>query len=155
MKSTIERSVDLNVPVRTAYNQWTQFEDFPLFMTRVDSVEQVDDEHLRWQAIVGGKIREGEMEICEQIPDKRVAWKSLSGPFNAGVVTFHRIDDDQSRMMVQFDYSPEGFVQMARDAVGLVGKQLGRELEGFKEFIETRGKETGSWRGEIPSKDER
>jgi len=95
------------------------------------------------------------MEICEQIPDKRVAWKSLSGPWNAGVVTFHRIDDNQSRLMVQLEYSPEGLVQTACDTLGLAKGKLEKELRCFKDFIETRGRETGAWRGAIHNKDER
>ena len=155
MTSTIEQSLELDVPVETAYNQWTQFRDFPLFMPSVKAVRQLDDRHLEWRAKVGGKTHEWKMEICEQIPDKRVAWKSLSGPRNAGVVTFHRIADDRSRLMVQLEYSPDGFLQAACDALGLAKGQLRKELEGFKEFIETRGKETGAWRGAIPNKAER
>lgn len=155
MTSTIEQSLDLSVPVRSAYNQWTQFRDFPLFMPGVTGVEQVDDQHLEWRAKIGGKEHEWKVEICEQIPDKRVAWKSLSGPWNAGVVTFHRIDDDQSRLMVQLEYEPEGLVQTAREKLGLARSRLEKELAGFKEFIETRGKETGAWRGTIPNKEER
>lgn len=155
MTSTIEQSVELGVPARTAYNQWTQFRDFPLFMSNVTAVEQVDDWHLNCRARVGGKTHEWQVEICEQIPDKRIAWKSLSGPWNAGVVTFHRIDDGQSKMMVQLEYSPEGTLQVAYDKLGLAKGQLKKELEGFKDFIETRGKETGAWRGAIPNKEER
>lgn len=155
MTSTIEQSVELGVPARTAYNQWTQFRDFPLFMSNVTAVEQVDDWHLNCRARFGGKTHEWQVEICEQIPDKRIAWKSLSGPRNAGVVTFHRIDDSQSKIMVQLEYSPEGTLQVAYDKLGLAKGQLKKELEGFKDFIETRGKETGAWRGAIPNKEER
>lgn len=150
--SNIERSIDVNVPVRTAYNQWTQFEQFPRFMEGVTSVTQIGDRNLRWQAEVGGKTKEWNAEITEQIPDERVAWRSTSGASNAGVVTFHRLDDRKTRVMLQIDYDPEGFIENAGDAVGMVSLRVNGDLARFKEFVETRGTETGAWRGEIPAK---
>jgi uncharacterized membrane protein len=150
--SNIERSIDVNVPVRTAYNQWTQFEQFPRFMEGVTAVKQVGDRNLRWQAEIAGKTKEWTAEITEQIPDERVAWRSTSGAQNAGVVTFHRLDDQKTRVMLQVDYDPEGFVENAGDAVGVVSSRVNGDLARFKDFVETRGTETGAWRGEIPAK---
>ena len=147
--STIEQSVEVNVPVRTAYNQWTQFEDFPRFMEGVKSVTQVDDTHLRWVAEVAGKDKEWDAEITEQHPDERVAWTSTSGARNAGVVTFHHIDDATTRITLQMDVDPEGLVEEAGAALGLLQRRVKGDLERFKEFIESRGAETGGWRGEV------
>jgi uncharacterized membrane protein len=147
--STIEQSVDVNVPVRTAYNQWTQFEEFPRFMEGVKEVRQLDDKHLHWRANIGGKEKAWDAKITEQIPDKRVAWKNTSGPINAGVVTFHRLNDNQTRIMLQVEYDPEGIVEKVGDMVGVVSARVRGDLWRFKEFIESRGQETGAWRGEI------
>jgi len=147
--STIEQSIDVNVPVRTAYNQWTQFEEFPRFMEGVKEVRQLDDKHLHWRAKIGGIEKEWDAEIAEQIPDKRIAWKNTSGPTNAGVVTFHRLNDNQTRIMLQVEYDPEGIVENVGDIVGVVSARVQGDLQRFKEFIESRGRETGAWRGEI------
>ena len=152
--STIEKSIDVEVPVRTAYNQWTQFESFPRFMEGVESVRQVDDTHLHWKASVGGKTLEWDAEISEQIPDKRIAWHSLQGARNAGVVTFHRLADDRTRVMLQLDYDPQGFVENVGDFLGLMSGRTEGDLERFKDFIEERGVETGAWRGKVPGKDD-
>jgi uncharacterized membrane protein len=152
--SSILKSVDVQVPVRTAYNQWTQFECFPQFMAGVKSVEQLDAENLRWRAEVAGKEREWTARITEQIPDKRVAWTSTSGARNAGVVTFHRLSDDASRVTLQLDYEPEGVVENVGDLIGVLESRTEADLERFKDFIERRGRETGAWRGEIPSRDD-
>jgi uncharacterized membrane protein len=152
--SSILKSVDVQVPVRTAYDQWTQFESFPAFMEGVESVSQLDDENLRWRAEVGGKTLEWTARITEQIPDKRIAWTSTSGARNAGVVTFHRLSDDTSRVTLQLDYEPEGVVQNLGDMMGVLSSRAEGDLERFKEFIEGRGRETGAWRGAIPSRDE-
>jgi uncharacterized membrane protein len=109
--ATVEQSIEVNVPVRTAYNQWTQFEEFPQFMEGVEAVSQLDDTHLRWVAEVGGQKNEWKAEITEQVPDQRVAWKSEDGKLNAGVVTFHRLDDNRTKVMVQMDWQPEGMVE--------------------------------------------
>ena len=147
--STIEQSIDVNVPVRTAYDQWTQFEEFPRFMEGVREVRQLDDKRLAWCAEVGGKEKRWEAEITEQIPDARIAWRSRTGANNAGVVTFHRLDDQKTRVMLQLDYDPEGVVENVGDAVGVVSARVRGDLARFKDFIEQRGRETGAWRGSI------
>jgi uncharacterized membrane protein len=146
---TIEQSIEVNVPVSTAYNQWTQFEEFPQFMEGVESVTQLDDTHLRWIAEIGGKKHEWKAEIAEQRPDERVAWHAEDGKTNAGVVTFHRIDDNKTKIMVQMDWEPEGVVEQAAAVVGADDARVRGDLERFKELIESRGQETGAWRGEV------
>lgn len=146
---TVEESIEVDVPVSTAYNQWTQFEDFPKFMGSVESVEQIDDTHLHWRAIVGGKVKEWDSEITEQIPDERIAWRSISGPPNAGVVTFHRISDTRTRIMLQMDYSPETGAEKVADAGGAVKLTTKGNLKRFKKLLESRGHETGAWRGTV------
>lgn len=155
MTSTIEQSVTLDVPVRTAYDQWTQFQEFPRFLTNVDEVAQLDDRHLRWREHFGGRTQEWELEICEQVPDKRIAWRSTSGPPTAGVVTFHRLSPERSRVMLQMEYTPEGIVQNVQEALGIADQQVREGLDAFKQFLETRGEATGAWRGTIPSPDDR
>jgi uncharacterized membrane protein len=147
--SSIERSIEVDVPVRTAYNQWTQFEEFPRFMEGVEKVAQLDDKRLHWVAEIAGKTREWDAEITEQIPDERVAWRNIDGATNAGVVTFHYIDENKSKIMLQLEFEPEGLVEKAGDALGLVRSRAKGDLERFKSFIESRGSETGAWRGEI------
>ncbi|WP_214412368.1 SRPBCC family protein [Sphaerisporangium fuscum] len=149
--STIEHSVDVAVPVRTAYNQWTQFESFPEFMEGVESVKQLDDTHLAWNVQVAGVHREFEAEITEQRPDERVAWRSLDEPRQGGVVTFHRLDGDTTRVMLQMEYDPEGFVEQMGDKLQLVRMRVHGDLERFKKFVESKGYETGGWRGEVPT----
>jgi uncharacterized membrane protein len=146
---TYEQSVDVSVPVRTAYNQWTQFEEFPRFMEGVEEVRQLDDTHLLWVAVIGGQRREWKAEITEQRPDERIAWRSMEGTTHAGVVTFHRLGDSQTRIMLQMELEPEGAVEKAGDVAGVVGSRIKGDLQRFKEFIESRGRETGAWRGEV------
>ncbi len=146
---TIEQSIEVNVPVSTAYNQWTQFEEFPRFMEGVKSVTQVDDTHLHWVAEVAGKEKEWDAEITEQHPDERVAWTSISGAPNAGVVTFHRLNDDTTRVTLQMDVEPEDPVESVGTALGFLQRRVKGDLERFKEFIEGRGVESGAWRGEV------
>ena len=146
----VERSIEVQVPVRTAYNQWTQFEEFPRFMEGVEEVRQLDDRRLHWRAKVAGKTEEWDAEIDEQRPDERVAWHATTGAKNAGVVTFHYIDPSTTRVMLQLDYEPEGVVENVGSALGVVERRVAGDLERFKEFIESRGRETGGWRGEIP-----
>ena len=148
----IEKAVEVNVPLKTAYNQWTQFEEFPRFMDGVKEVRQVDDTHLRWCASVGGKELEWDAEITEQKPDERIAWTSRGGEYNAGVVTFHRLSDDMTRVMLQLDYEPEGIVEKVGSAVGTLDRRVEGDLKRFKEFIEGRGVETGAWRGTVDEK---
>jgi len=148
--STITDSIDVDVDVTTAYNQWTQFETFPQFMEGVDEVKQLDDTHLHWVTSVGPVTREFDATITEQHPDERVAWKSDDGPEHAGVVTFHRLDDNQARGTVQMDIDPEGFVEKVGDAAGILDRRVKGDLERFKEFIESHdGAETGAWRGDV------
>jgi uncharacterized membrane protein len=147
--STIEQSIDVNVPVHTAYNQWTQFEEFPRFMEGVQQVTQLDDTHLHWRATVGGKAKEWEAVITEQLPDERIAWTNTTGARNAGVVTFHRLADHKTRLMLQVEYEPAGLVENVGDAVGVMSARVRGDLQRFKEFLEARGAETGAWRGTV------
>jgi uncharacterized membrane protein len=147
--SSIEESVEIEVPVRTAYDQWTQFEEFPRFMEGVESVRQVDDTHLHWVAEIAGQRREWDAEITEQHPDERIAWTSTSGQRNAGVVTFHRVSDDRTKVMLQIDHDPDGLVDKAGDALGFARRRAKGDLTRFKEMIEERGAATGGWRGDV------
>ncbi|GAA4412720.1 SRPBCC family protein [Actinokineospora soli] len=149
--STITESVDVHVDVRTAYNQWTQFETFPRFMEGVEEIRQLDDRTTHWKTRVGGVTREFDAVIAEQRPDERVAWKSVDGPTHAGVVTFHRIDADTTRVTAQMDIDPEGFVETVGDKLGVLDRRVKGDLKRFKEFIEhdRSGQETGAWRGEV------
>ena len=147
--STVEEFIELEVPVSTAYNQWTQFEDFPKFMATVEAVNQIDNTHLHWRAIVGGKNKEWDAEITEQIPDERIAWRSTSGVRNSGVVTFHKISDSRTRVMLQMDYDPQSLVEKVADAGGAVKLTTKGNLKRFKKLLETRGQETGAWRGTV------
>lgn len=149
--SKIEKSIDVNVPVRTVYNQWTQFEEFPMFMEGVEEVTQLDDSHLRWCAEIGGVEREWDSEIIEQVPDQRIAWRSTSGPANSGVVTFQKLNDDETRIYLEMDYEPEGVVETVGDFIGVASARVAGDLERFKDFVEERGVETGAWRGTISS----
>jgi uncharacterized membrane protein len=149
----ISESIDVEVPVRVAYNQWTQFEEFPQFMDGIKDVRQTDDTHLTWVAEIGGKQHEWDAEITEQLPDERVAWKSLDGKSNAGVVTFHRLDDDRSRVTAQIDYQPEGMMEKVGSAIGSDSRRVKGDLERFKELVESRGHESGAWRGVVRNED--
>lgn len=144
-----EQSIDVNVPVRTAYNQWTQFEMFPYFMDGVETVKQINDTRMRWRAEIAGNQQEWDAEITEQTPDQRIAWTSTSGAKHAGVVTFHHINDDMTRIMFQIDYDPENFVENVGAALGVVENRMKGDLERFKQFIESGGEETGAWRGSV------
>jgi len=147
--ATIEESVEVEVPVRTAYNQWTQFEEFPQFMEGVEQVKQITDTKVHWVAEIAGQKREWDAEITEQTPDQRIAWRSTEGATNSGVVTFHRLGDGRSKVMLQLDYEPEGALEKAGDMLGIVKTRAKGDLTRFKEFIETRGAESGAWRGEV------
>ncbi len=141
--------IDVNVSLRKAYNQWTQFEEFPRFMEGIEEVRQLDDKRLAWKARIAGKEENWNAEITEQVPDMRIAWKSTGGAHHAGVVTFHRLSDDTTRIALQLDYEPHGVVETIGDKIGLVRRRIHGDLERFKQFVESRGKETGAWRGEI------
>jgi uncharacterized membrane protein len=147
--SRIEASIEVDVPVSTAYNQWTQFEEFPRFMDGVESVTQVDDTHVRWVASVGGSSHEWMAEISEQRPDERVAWHATDGKANAGVVTFHRLDEGRTKVMVQMDYEPEGLKESLGSALGSDERRVKSDLDRFKELVESRGAESGAWRGQV------
>jgi uncharacterized membrane protein len=149
--STVTKTVDVNVPIRTAYGQWTQFEQFPHFMESVKSVRQLDDTHLHWVAEIAGVTKEWDAEISEQHPDERVAWHSTSGAKNAGVVTFHRLDDDTTRVTLQMDVEPDGPVETLGDWAGVLDRQVEEDLDRFKKYIVGRGEPTGAWRGNVES----
>ena len=142
-------SIDVRVPVRAAYNQWTQFEDFPQFMENVESVTQIDDTHLRWVAEVGGQEHEWTAEITEQRPDERVAWKAVEGHGNSGVVTFHRLGETETRVTVQIEHETEGMMESLGSALGADSRRVQGDLERFKDLVEGRGVESGAWRGEV------
>ncbi|MFB4287548.1 SRPBCC family protein [Nonomuraea sp. ATR24] len=148
--STIEHSVDVNVPVRVAYDQWTQFESFPEFMEGVESIKQLTDTRTHWITEIAGVKREFEAEITEQHPDERIAWRSIDKPSQSGVVTFHRLDADTARVKLQMEYDPQGFVETAGDWLQIVKLRIRGDMERFKTFIESRGGETGAWRGDVP-----
>jgi uncharacterized membrane protein len=148
--STITESVDVDVDVTTAYNQWTQFESFPRFMEGVEQIRQADDTHTHWKVRIGGVTREFNATITEQHPDERVAWRSDSGPEHAGVITFHRLGDVRTRVTAQMDIDPEGFVENVADKLGILDRRVKGDIQRFKEFIEERGsRETGAWRGDV------
>ncbi len=143
------QSIDVNATLRTVYDQWTQFEEFPRFMEGVNRVEQLDDRRLRWTVELAGVEREFEAEITEQRPDQRIAWKSTSGIDQAGVVTFHRLGDTDTRVTLQMKFDPEGIVEQVGDKLGFVTGRTKGDLRRFKDFIEGRHQATGAWRGEI------
>jgi len=147
--TSIEQSVEVNVAVRTAYDQWTQFTSFPEFMSGVERIDQIDDTHTHWVTKVDGVTREFDATITEQHPDERVAWKSDNGPDQAGVVTFHKLGPDTTKVMLQLDFSPDGLVEQVGDKLGIVKRQATGDLERFKAFIESRNVETGAWRGDV------
>jgi uncharacterized membrane protein len=149
--ANVEKSIDVDVPIRQAYDQWTQFETFPEFMNGVERITQLDDRRTHWVTKIGGVEREFDAEITEQHPDERVAWKSTDGDaVHAGVVTFHKISDNTTRVMVQLDWEPQGVVEKVGAAVGADDRQISADVKRFKEFIESRGAETGAWRGDVP-----
>ncbi len=141
--------IDVNVPISVAYNQWTQFESFPDFMDSVESITQLDDETLLWKAEIAGIEQVWKARITEQIPDQRIAWTNIDGATNAGVVTFHPVSEKTTRVMLQVDYDPEGFIENIGDALGFVERSLESDLENFKLFTEAMGTATGAWRGTI------
>ncbi|MFN8130619.1 MAG: SRPBCC family protein [Solirubrobacteraceae bacterium] len=151
--SAIEESVDVEVPVRTAYDQWTQFEEFPRFMEGVEDVRQISDTETHWRTRVAGIEREFDARITEQRPDERIAWRSTAGVQQAGVVTFHRLEADRTRIMLQLEIEPAGAIEKAGDALGLARRRVGGDLQRFKELIEARGSESGAWRGTVGGAD--
>jgi uncharacterized membrane protein len=147
--SRIHKSVEVNVPVRTAYNQWTQFEQFPKFMQGVVQVKQLDDTHLHWVARVGGRTKEWDAEIMEQVPDQRITWRAQQGTPNAGMVSFESVDG-HTRVDLEMQYAPQDLREQVGDILGFASRQVESDLKRFKEFIESRGEETGAWRGHVP-----
>jgi uncharacterized membrane protein len=146
---SIEKTITVDVPVRTAYNQWTQFESFPSFMEGVEEVRQISDKYLHWRAEIAGKTEEWDAEILEQTPDQRVSWRSTTGAQNNGTVSFQSLGANQTQVTLRLEYKPEGVVEKVGSALGLVEGRVKGDLERFKKFIESRGVETGAWRGEI------
>ncbi len=145
----VEESIEVDVPVTTAYNQWTQFEEFPQFMGGVQEVRQLDDRRLHWRAVIAGKEEEWDADIIEQIPDRRIAWRSTTGPQNSGIVAFRQLGPDRTRVALLLDYEPQDAIEHVGSALGFVDRQVEGDLQRFKQFIESRGAETGAWRGEI------
>ena len=145
----VESIIEVDRPVRTVYNQWTQFAEFPRFMAGVTEVRQVDDTHVHWRAQVWGKEEEWDAEITEQEPDKRIAWKSISGPLNAGTVRFEPLGLDRTRVRLVMAYEPQGAAETLGDAFGVFSARVQNTVQDFKKFIETRGEETGAWRGHV------
>ena len=146
---TIRESIEVDVPVSTAYNQWTQFEEFPRFMEGVASVKQIDDTHLRWVAEIASERRDWEAEIVEQVPDQKIAWRAVDGKGPNGVVTFEPLGEDKTLVMVEMSYEAEGFKEQLGAKIGIDSRQVKDDLERFKQLIESRGVESGAWRGEV------
>ena len=149
MPNAIE-TIDVNVPVTVAYNQWTQFEEFPKFLTFVESITQVTDTLTDWKVKIGGVEREFEAQITEQHPDERVAWNSTGGQVNhGGVVTFHKLAENETRVTVQLDWEATGLMEKAGAALGVDNHAIKKDLANFKEFIEAKGADDGGWRGDV------
>jgi len=146
---TIEKSIEVNVPVRVAYNQWTQFEDFPKFMSGIKEVKQVSDKKTHWVASVGFKEKEWDADIVEQTPDTRIAWRNSTGAPNAGIINFVPVDGGKTKVTAHITYHPESFLEQVGDFLGVVSHRVQGDLDRFKTFIESQGRETGAWRGEI------
>ena len=147
--TVIEQPIDVAVPVRVAYDQWTQFEEFPTFMDGVEDVRQIDDTHLHWSASVAGQRREWDARIIEQIPDSRIAWESVAGTPNGGVVAFHPIAENRTKIVVAMDHRPERISDVVGTVLGLPQRRVRRDLERFRDLVEQRGAATGAWRGEV------
>ena len=148
--TTAKGSVDVKTYVTAAYNQWTQFEDFPKFMDGVEEVTQIGDRHLHWRVKIAGVEREFDATITEQVPDTRIAWKADGETKHAGVVDFHKLDMETTRVDLQLDMEPEGLVETVGDKLGVVERRVKKDLERFKELVESQPHPTGAWRGEVP-----
>lgn len=149
MSTTVEDTIEVEVPLRTAYNAWTQFETFPKFMDGVQEVRQLDPTHLHWKAKIAGAEREWDAEITDQLPDQRVAWAATAGAANAGVVTFQPTQDAATKITLRLEFDPEGFAEKAADVLGLVEHRAKGDLKRFKEYIEAEGTEPDGWRGSV------
>jgi uncharacterized membrane protein len=146
---TIQKTIEVDAPVSKVYNQWTQFEEFPRFMEGVEEVRQLDDKHLHWVAKIGGRKKEWDAEIIEQVPDRRIAWRSTSGTPNDGAVSFQPIDQGHTMITLQMSYEPQGAMEKAGDSLGLLTRKVETDLRRFKDFVQHHTTETGAWRGEI------
>ena len=145
----ISKSIEVNAPLKTVYNQWTQFEEFPRFMEGVEEVRQITDKKLFWRAKIGGQVKEWQADIVSQEPDQRISWHSVAGTENSGTVSFERVSEDKTRVTLEMSYEPESAVEKVGDALGAAGRRVEGDLKRFKEFIEQRGQETGAYRGTI------
>ena len=153
--AVVKSEIEVRVPIRTAYNQWTQFAEFPQFMDGILDVRQIDDSHLHWKAKIVGQEEEWDAEITEQVPDQRIAWRATSGATNAGAVAFHYVDPNRTQVTLQIEYEPEGTLEKIGSAFGVPQMRVDGDLERFKKFIETTGQETGAWRGTVGEQPER
>ena len=147
--SRIIEEIEVGVPVSVVYNQWTQFESIPQFMEGVDRVVQLDDTTLEWTATIAGRTKHWRAEIVEQRPDELISWRSIDGARNDGIVRFEPLGPDRTRLELELDVEPEGLVEKAGDALGVVERRVRGDLERFKEFVEARGQATGAWRGSV------
>lgn len=147
--ASVNESIEVDVPISVAYNQWTQFEEFPLFMQGVSSVRQLDDTHLAWTAEIGGEEHSWEAEIGHQEPDRLVSWRAVEGKYSSGKVTFEPLEGNRTRIDVEMTYDAEGWKESVGSALGLDSRQVSSDLRRFKELIETRQRESGAWRGEV------
>ena len=148
--ANIEKSIEVDASIATVYDQWTQFEEFPSFMQGVEEIRQLDERHVHWTAELGGSRHEWDAEITEQSPEERVAWRNVDGKDNAGVVTFHKSDDDTTRVMVQMDWAPEGVKEKLGASLRFDDRRVEGDLERFKALIESQAGATGAWRGDVP-----
>jgi len=149
MTSQVEKTVEVDVPVRTAYDQWTQFEEFPQFMSGIDEVTQVGDTLTHWVAQIAGVRREWDAVILEQVPDRKVAWAATTGATNAGAVYFQSLGPERTLVRLELEYEPEGLVEKVGDALDVVRRQAEGDLERFKQLVESRGAASGGWRGAV------
>ncbi|MET8562662.1 SRPBCC family protein [Streptomyces flaveolus] len=148
--SKVREAVEVDVPLHTAYNQWTQFEDFPNFMEGVEEVRQLDDRHNHWTTKIGGVRREFDTEIVDQLPDERITWRTTSGDTSQkGTVRFERLDDMHTKVELVMDVEPSGAVEKAADLIGTIDRRVKGDMKRFKHYIEEQGGESGSWRGRI------
>jgi uncharacterized membrane protein len=147
--SVIEKTVEVQCPLNKVYNQWTQFETFPRFMEGVEEIKQIDDTHLHWHAEIAGVDREWDAQITEQIPDRKIAWRSITGPENGGTVMFQPVDPQRTRVTLRMEYDPKGLVENAADMIGTIERRVEGDMKRFRDFIEERGQETGAWRGDV------
>lgn len=154
LRLIIKEGIDVGVPLKTAYNQWTQFADLPQFMKGPQSVEQEEDDETRWTVKIGPSRRRWTAKILEQVPDERIVWESTEGTENRGTVTFHRLDRNLTRVHVEMEYFPNGFIEKVGNIFLMARKRVRKDLRLYRHFLELNGEETGEWRGEISGDDE-